>query len=411
MLYLLYIDPGTGSILFSLFIGLAATAYFFARTMFIRIKYFLSGRQGAAAAQKESYVIYNEGIQYWNVFKPVLDEFEKRGIAVSYLTSAHNDPFFDKEYKYIKGTYIGEGNKVFAKLNMLIADIVLMTTPALEVYQLKRSKMVTHYSHIPHDTGDLTCYRLFGIDWFDSILLSGSYQEHDIRELEKIRQTRYKELPVIGSTYLDYYKDLLSDYNNSNHPFTVLVSPSWGPGSLLNVYGEKLIDQLLQPDWHIIIRPHPQSKTNEGALLKRLQEKYKDCSSVFWDYNPENIESLSKSDIMISDFSGIIFDYAFLFDKPVIYANAHFNRDMYDAGDLDHEPWKFSAVRSFGFELKDSDILSVKTIIEKAVSRYALSAARNKAKETAWSNQGKSGELAVDFLTQTLSNIKRGQKS
>ena len=39
----LYIDPGTGSMLFSLFIGIAATATFALRALFIKIKFILSG--------------------------------------------------------------------------------------------------------------------------------------------------------------------------------------------------------------------------------------------------------------------------------------------------------------------------------------------------------------------------------
>ncbi len=70
---------------------------------------------------------------------------------------------------------------------MLTADVCLMTTPGINVYQLKRSKGVKHYAHVLHAASDATMYRLFGIDYFDSILLSGDYQKKDIRLLEEIR--------------------------------------------------------------------------------------------------------------------------------------------------------------------------------------------------------------------------------
>jgi hypothetical protein len=405
-LYLLYIDPGTGSILFSLFIGLAAAAYFFFRTMFIKVKYFLSGKHNAVLSKKEAYVIYNEGIQYWNVFKPILDEFEKRGIFASYLTSAEDDPFFHETYQYINGLYIGEGNKAFAKLNLLSADICLMTTPGIEVYQLKRSKDVSHYAHVLHDTGDATCYRLFGIDWFDSILLSGEYQIADIRELEKLRGTPSKMLYVIGSTYLDVYNEKIKTITvNKDHQFTVLVSPSWGTGSLLNEFGEKLLDPLAATEWKVIIRPHPQSKKTEKEMLKRLEEKYKNNSKFEWDYSPENITTLSKTDVMISDFSGIIFDFVFLFNKPVIYTNAFFNLELYDASDLDHIPWRFEVVKEFGLELKKNDLEDIVAIIKKASDDEIMAAARIEAKRKAWQYIEESGKRAVDYLVNKREEI------
>lgn len=39
----LYIDPGTGSMLFSLFIGLATTAVFAGRALILKLKFLFSG--------------------------------------------------------------------------------------------------------------------------------------------------------------------------------------------------------------------------------------------------------------------------------------------------------------------------------------------------------------------------------
>lgn len=109
MLYPLYIDPGTGSMLFSILIGAAATLYFVLRALIIKIKVVLSGGRAVTSDAVHPYVIYSEGNQYWNVFRPVLDEFEKRETALLFLTSSENDPVFSVSYKYIKSEFIGEG--------------------------------------------------------------------------------------------------------------------------------------------------------------------------------------------------------------------------------------------------------------------------------------------------------------
>ena len=396
-MHLLYIDPGTGSMLFSVFIGLAAASYFLFRNLLIRIKTLFLGKN-RALKNKSAFVIYNEANHYWPVFQPIAREFENRGIDVQYLTSSETDPVFQNDFKYVHPVFIGEGNKAFASLNFLEADVCLMTTPAIEVYQLKRSKLCRHYSHILHDTGDATCYKMFGIDWFDSVLLSGDYQKKDIRELEKIRSLPEKELITVGSAYLDYYNDRLRDIPaEENHVFTVLVSPSWGKGALLSVMGDKLLNALKDTGWRVILRPHPQSKNNEADLLKNLEEKY---PSYTWDYESENLGSLSKADIMISDFSGVVFDYIFLFDKPVLYHNAGFNKEMYDAGDIDEELWKFKAIKRFGRQISEQDLPNINEIIEKAVSDTSLSSERSSAKETAWQNIGQSGAAVVDALVK-----------
>jgi hypothetical protein len=405
-LHLLYIDPGTGSALFSILIGAAATIYFLGRALIIKLKVVLSGGKIANAASLEHpFVIYCEGKQYWNVFKPVLDEFEKRNVELLYLTSSGDDPVFDSSWNFVKAEFIGEGNRAFARLNMLRAGICLMSTPGLDVYQLKRSKMVRHYAHILHAPSDATMYRLFGIDYFDSILLTGDYQAADIRTLEQQRNIPEKKLLTVGCTYLDVYAEKIKNLPiEENHPFTVLVSPSWGPSALLTRYGERLLDPLAASGWRIIIRPHPQSQKSEAAMLEHLQTHYKDSGNIVWDYERENIFSLNKADTMISDFSGIIFDYMFLRDKPVLYVSQNLDLRPYDADDLDHELWQFKTIKEAGIELQEDDFPRITEIIKNAADSESLAKYRRKARETAWQYPGEAGKRIFEFMTGIVNN-------
>lgn len=402
----LYIDPGTGSMLFSILIGAAATLFFLGKAAILKLKLLFSAKKNGVASTDtnyKQYVIYNEGLQYWNVFKPVCDEFEKRQIELTYYTSAQNDPCFEQNYKFVKPEFIGEGNMAFVKLNMLSAGVVLMTTPGLQVYQLKRSKKVKHYAHVLHAASDATMYRLFGIDYFDSVLLSGDYQKNDIITLEKQRDIKSKELVTVGCPYLDTLNDKIqSIQKEENHNFTVLVSPSWGKSSLLTKYGEKLLDPLVKTGWNIIIRPHPQSKKSEPEILKRLEEIYKNCTNVSWDYERDNIYSMKKSDIMISDFSGIIYDYTFLCDKPVIYVNANLDLRPYDAYDIDggKNIWQFKTLKEIGIELDDSNFENIESIIKNATDSADLAEKRKKVKQEAWMHQSEAGKNIVEFMIQ-----------
>lgn len=411
----LYIDPGTGSMLFSILIGAAATLFFLGKAALLKLKVFFSGKKDGGAQLDSSYkpyVVYNEGNQYWNTFKPVCDEFEARKITLTYYTSSKTDPVFEQNYQFVKPEFIGEGNAAFAKLNMLSAGFVLMTTPGLQVYQLKRSKRVAHYSHVLHMPNDATTYRLFGLDFFDSVLLTGDYQKTDIRFLENQRGIPEKDLVTVGCPYLDVYKENIASIpSEENHPFTVLVSPSWGDVGILKKYGEKLLDPLSKTGWRIIVRPHPQSKKSEADMLERLTERYKDNQNIVWDYERQNIFSLKKADIMISDFSGIIFDYTFLCDKPVMYVNAGMDLRPYDAYDLgDKELWQYSVLRTFGTELKEEQFENIKQVIQTMSDSKELEKARHEAKATAWMHEGEAGKRIADYMIQTLENLSKKEE-
>ena len=246
-------------------------------------------------------------------------------------------------------------------------------------------------------------YRLFGLDYFDSVLMTGDYQADDIRLLEKQRNLPAKELITVGCTYLDVLKEKIAAIPaEENHEFTVLVSPSWGKSALLGLYGEKLLDPLVKSGMRIIVRPHPQSRISEKDMLDRLHERYKDAKNLVWDNERDNIYSLKKADIMISDFSGIVYDYTFLCDKPVMYAAAQMELGPYDAYDCGHEIWAVSTLKKIGIELKEADFSNIKEIIQNASDSPELAKARAEAKAEGWMHIGESARRAADYMISVM---------
>ena len=330
-----YIDPGTGSMLFTILIGILGALRYVFKSWLVKLRFFLSGgKKTAGDSGKIPIVIFSEGRQYWNIFNPICRELDKRGVDVVFMTASEEDPALENEYKHIKAEYIGSGNKAFAKLNFLNADIVLATTPGLDVYQWKRSREVKSYIHVFHAAGDITLYRMFGLDYYDSILISGDYQEKQIRDLESLRNLPAKEVVKVGIPYMD---EMLFRFRNNpdvdkkDDKITVLLAPSWGPSAILSKYGKKIIDVLLQTGYHVIVRPHPQSFTSEKVLMESLMKEYPNSEQLEWNRDADNFEVLKRSDILISDFSGVIFDFALVYDKPVIYADTKFDDSIYDA--------------------------------------------------------------------------------
>jgi len=399
-MFLLYIDPGTGSMLFSVLLGVVTAGYFVVRALIIKVKVLFSGRNAISVSKSgNTCVIYNEERRYVNLFKPILDEFEKRQTPLLYLTYGDDDPVFSRGYKFVTPRVIGEGNKAYAYLNFLSADFLLTTTPGLDVYQFKKRKTVKHYSFLEHSVTDSTQYRFFGLDHYDSLLVNADYQIPHLRFIENKRGFPPKEIVTVGCTYLDVFAERVKTLSKEEeHPFTVLVSPSWGASGLLARYGAQLLDELARTPWRVIVRPHPQSSISEAKMLQDLHDRYRDAANVQWDYERENIHSLSKADIMISDFSGIIFDYVFLFDKPVLYNNQKFDMRPYDSFILDDELWQFKTLRKIGVELTEEMFPRIQEVISSITDNAALREAREAAKREAWMYQGEAGKRVADFM-------------
>ena len=97
---------------------------------------------------------------------------------------------------------------------------------------------------------------------------------------------------------------------------------------------------------------------------------------------------------------GIIFDYAFLCDKPVLYVSQDIDLRPYDADDLDHEIWQFTTLRKIGRELKEDQFDAIQHVIRTAADSTEMQRAREQAKEEAWQHIGQGAARTVDFLVQ-----------
>ena len=391
----LYIDPGTGSMLFTVLIGVLGAAIYSLRTLIIKLRFRLSGGKAEISENRLPFVIFSDDKRYWSVFEPVCRELDKRGQDVVYMTASEDDPALENKYEHIKAEFIGKDNKAFA------------TTPGLDVYQWKRSKGVRYYVHMLHAAGEVTMYRMFGIDYYDAVLLSGEYQIQDIRNLEKLRGLPAKELELIGIPYMD---EMIGRYREKGpapeHERTVLLAPSWGKSAILSKYGGRIIDVLLETGYHVIVRPHPQSFKSEKEMLEKLMKDYPESERLEWNSDRDNFEVLRRSDILISDFSGVIFDFSLVYDKPIIYTDPNFDLSVYDAWWLDSSPWTLSALPRLGSELTEENMPRLKELIDKCIDDPSFSESRHQVKAEAWVYEGEGAKRAADWLLKKYEELK-----
>ena len=406
---ILYIDPGTGSMLFAILIGVLGAAGFVFRNVIAKVRFMLTGGKGKKEEmKKQPLVIFSDDKRYWKNFEPVCRELDKRGFDVAYMTASEDDPALNNPYEHIHGEFIGAGNKAFYKLNFLNANVVFATTPGLDVYQWKRSKNVDYYVHIAHMPNDITLYRMFGIDYYDAVLLSGDYQIDQVRKLEELRGLPEKELVKVGLPYMDdMAARLAADTETEDKSVkTVLLAPSWGKSAIFARFGGRIITELLKTDYHFIVRPHPQSVSSEKEMLDKLMKEFPDSDRLEWNYDNDNYNVLKRSDVLISDFSGVLFEFSLVYDKPVIYTNTGFDWAEYDQWWLEDELWTFKTLPSLGAELTEESFEQLASIIDECLNDPKYAQNRQTARDETWANYGHGAEAVADYLINKCEELK-----
>jgi len=403
----LYIDPGTGSMLFAILIGAIGVARFALKGAFVKLKFLLTGgKQAEKPADTLPLVIYSDDKRYWQTFEPVVRELDARSFDVTYMTQSPDDPALENPYPHMHAEFIGEGNKGFAKLNFLKATMVLSTTPGLDVFQWKRSKDVKWYVHMLHSM-EVISYEAFGVDFYDALLLSSEHQREEIRALEKLRDEPQKEITITGVPFWDEMKARLRELPPlPDHERTILLAPSWGAESIFNRFGSKVIGLLLETGYHIIVRPHPQSFTSEKALLEGIMAEYPASEQLEWNRDVNNLEALRRSDLLISDFSGVIFDFALVHDKPVICASSDWKCDPYDIWWLDIPLWTQTVIPRIGMVLTEENMKDLKSMIDDCLTDSSgFADSRTELRSEAWPFPGEGAGKTADYLVNKYKEL------
>ncbi|SBV91943.1 conserved exported hypothetical protein [uncultured delta proteobacterium] len=411
-----YLDPGTGSMLLSALIGIAATVFFMVKTFYYKaagIFYRLTGT-AVPASGKNGIVFYSEGRQYWNTFRPVLEALDAKGESAAYLTSGEDDPGLSHPFTHVSARYIGSGNRAFAAMNMLEAGVCVMTTPGLDVLQIRRSPGVGHYAHLVHSPTDAALYKLYSFDWFDSVLCSGEHQIRSLRFLEQLRGTRAKELFRTGCPYMDVLADELAALPPSVTPSMepgarlsaqgasaaprVLLAPTWGRNGLLRRFGLDLLLPMADAGFSLTIRPHPQSRTAEPELLGDIALALAAYPNVAWDHGSSSLAAMVDSDVLVSDFSGIVFDYAFILERPVVTIAMDMDTRGMDAGDLAYPAWELDVLPELGASIAAENIRNLPETIRNLPPRAEFAARMRELRAKSLFNYRSSGAVAAEQI-------------
>jgi hypothetical protein len=249
----------------------------------------------------------------------------------------------------------------------------LMTMPDLDQYQIKRSHRQVHYVYTQHSLVSLhMAYRKGAFDHFDTILCSGSYHFREIRAMEDQYGLPPKMLVEHG--YSRLFKIIDEDEKRTHvatdgtAPKHVLIAPSWGNQGLIETVGREIVQLLLDGDFKVTLRPHPQTVKFAKGKIDTILNLFSSNPLFTFEVDVASQDSLHQSDVMISDWSGAALEYAFGLKKPVLFVDVPRKVNNQDYEELELVPFEDWVREKIGRVLSVQDLHRVNAILTEMVN-------------------------------------------
>ncbi len=270
-------------------------------------------------------VFYSESSGFYKYYRGMIEFLLKyTNIPIHYITSDPEDQIFklaegnEKIHPYYIGT-----TKLITLMMKMDADVVVMTMPDLDNYQIKRSyvRKDIRYIYIPHamDSLNLTM-RKGSMDHFDAVLVTGKNQKEENEKTETVYGLKPKELVECGYPLLDEMKEAYAEQKRSaEHRKTILIAPSWQKDNIVDSCLDELLEQLKGREYHVVVRPHPQHVRHMPERMKQLKERFKTDETIEIQTDFSSNNTVFEADLMITDWSGIAYEYAYTTCKPVLF--------------------------------------------------------------------------------------------
>ena len=356
-------------------------------------------------------VFYSESNGFYKYYKGIIEYLLKNtNLTIHYITSDYNDNIFklEKENPKIKAYYIGE-KKLITLMMKMEADVVVMTMPDLDNYHIKRSyvKKDIEYIYIPHgmDSLNLTM-RTGSMNNFDTVFTTGKHQMEEGLKTNEVYKLKDRKLIEWGYSLLD---DMIKDYEETKSEEsdvkTVLIAPSWQKDNIVDLCLDELLEQLSKTKYQIIVRPHPQQVRHMKEKFDKLKEKYSDNKNIIIQTDFSSNNTVFNASMLITDWSGIAYEYAFTTKKPVIFIDTPMKIMNQEYKKLGIEPFNIWAREEIGQVVQVKEIEGIRKIIDdifEDTNQYNKKI--TKMVEEYVYNIGNSSEIGGKYIVQTIQN-------
>lgn len=363
--------------------------------------------------QNMKLMFYSEQSGFYKYFQNIIEALlEKTDEPIYYITSDPNDNIFNHPNKQIKAYYIG-GNQLIALMMKLECKIVVMTTPDLHKYHIKRSKVRKNieYVYVDHACSSLNMsYRTGAFDYFDTIFAVSRSQGIEIREMEKLRKTKKKRIVKCGYGLID---NMIAAYEKlekkENDKPTILVAPSWQYDNLLDSCLDNILAGLVCDKYKVIVRPHPQYIRRYPLQMEAIIEKYKDKFNEDFAIETDFSSNVTvyTADMVITDWSAIAFEFSFTTNKPTLFVDTEMKVINKDYEKIKTKPFDITARNKVGKSISKEDTKNISEIVDELLeNKMSYAQQINELKNSYFYNLGHSGEVGADYIIEKISGHK-----
>jgi hypothetical protein len=284
-----------------------------------------SARYFAIAPEDRPVTVYAEDDYSWNQLAGYVERLTAdHGRSVAYVTSAAEDPLRTNPPTGVSVFHLAELVPEF--LPKVDSAVLVTTMPDLDTLHVRRPAIATCVYLFHSLNSTLMAYRPGGFDAYDVLGTTGPYQQRELAaRYAAIGKTGYR-LAEVGYYKLDRIAEGFRSYQ-SVHPSetTVLVAPSWGEHNLLAACGTELVESLAAHGFRTVVRPHPaffESIYPEGArIVSTLRDRFAAYDNVIFETSITSENSFYEAALMVSDWSGAAFEYAFGTERPVLFVD------------------------------------------------------------------------------------------
>lgn len=276
------------------------------------------------SVEARNIVFYAESGQDWHHLRPLVAALAGQGRSVCYITSDSGDPALREAPRGTRTFCIGPGAVRIWLFQFLRADVLVLTMMDLGNLELKRSIHPVHYVYVFHSPASTHMVDPpAAYDHYDTLLCAGPHQIREIRMREAQAGLPAKHLVECGYHRMD---ELIAEARRRgphvpSDPPTVLVAPTWGENSILNVCGQALLTALLEAGFRVVLRPHYETGRRHPRVLETLLAGFGDHPRLRYVDRMGESGSLFDADALITDWSGIGLEFGLGLGRPVLFVD------------------------------------------------------------------------------------------
>lgn len=263
-------------------------------------------------------IFFSESLFYFNFYKELYNELKKNNLEPSIITLSIDEYNFHKKHNR-KIYYLGNNFlRNFYLINIKCKYFILTMTDLGN--NIPKSKKILHYIYFFHSVASLhKIYTKNAFKNYDVMFLNGPYQKKEMQKINNIYNNKPSKMVDTGYFYLDYLeKESNKKILNENK---ILIAPSWNYNKI-NFFDNCLnetINILINAKFDLILRPHPEHFKRSAQVINIINSKYVNSKSLIFDDHFDNLNSMEKSNILITDNSTIAIEFALTFYRKVIY--------------------------------------------------------------------------------------------